>query len=110
MNKIVIALCAYFAAAEPIELTASSFVETVIDVDGNYMSDRGTFVKFYAPWCAHCETLVPIWEELDEFSGEELAVAKMNCITEENKHFCKFLGVTSFPTVLYYPPNGEFKG
>ena len=88
MNKIIITMCAYFAAAEPVDLTASSFAETVVDANGNYMSDVGTFVKFYAPWCGHCKKLAPAWAEFSDLAGDELTVAKVDCTTDDNKTLC----------------------
>ena len=89
MNKIFVALCAYMVAAEPVALTASSFEETVINKEGAYMSDHGTFVKFYAPWCGHCKKLAPVWAEYSDAVGEELTVAKVDCTLDENKSFCR---------------------
>ena len=53
----------YVKASESIwNLDAENFEEVVISrLDG-----KGWFVKFYAPWCQHCQALAPIWDKLAE--------------------------------------------
>lgn len=37
------------------------------------------FVKFYAPWCGHCKTLAPIWEELGQNLKGKINVGSVDC-------------------------------
>ncbi|KAL9186240.1 hypothetical protein ACHAXT_005478 [Thalassiosira profunda] len=62
-------------------------------------------VKFYAPWCGHCKTLAPIWEDLDERLQEENAqdgilVAKVDA-TKETQLANRFK-IQSYPTLKYF--------
>ena len=40
------------------ELTGESFQDVV--------AQGTTFVKFFAPWCGHCQRLAPTWQQLAE--------------------------------------------
>eukprot|EP00584_Thalassiosira_punctigera_P002054 CAMPEP_0172527584 /NCGR_PEP_ID=MMETSP1067-20121228/2231_1 /TAXON_ID=265564 ORGANISM="Thalassiosira punctigera, Strain Tpunct2005C2" /NCGR_SAMPLE_ID=MMETSP1067 /ASSEMBLY_ACC=CAM_ASM_000444 /LENGTH=232 /DNA_ID=CAMNT_0013311347 /DNA_START=65 /DNA_END=763 /DNA_ORIENTATION=+ len=62
-------------------------------------------VKFYAPWCGHCKTLAPIWEQLDERLREDnpqdgIVVAKVDA-TKETQVANRFK-VQSYPTLKYF--------
>lgn len=71
---------------------------------------KTVFIKFYAPWCGHCQELAPAWERLGrEFTSEQGLIAEVDC-TQYSK-WCESLPqVVGFPTLLYGDPshNGLF--
>ncbi|CAG0917750.1 unnamed protein product [Notodromas monacha] len=57
------------------------------------------FVKFYAPWCSHCQRLAPVWDDLArslEFD-DKVNIAKVDC-TESNE-ICQSVNVKGYPTL-----------
>jgi len=53
-------------------------------------------VEFYAPWCGHCKTLAPIWEQL-AYNFDKINVAKLDA-TVETGVAARF-NVQGFPTI-----------
>lgn len=52
---------------------------------------------FYAPWCGHCKSLMPTWDQLSsQHSGH---MTKINC--DENKAMAEKHGVAGFPTIKF---------
>lgn len=71
------------------------------------VSDKGWFIKFYAPWCGHCKKLAPVWETLHQNNKDKpLNVGKVDCTTEEGKPLCSQFNIRGFPSLLYFPPAG----
>merc|ERR1711988_1323964 len=86
-------------------LSEGSFKETI--------SSGDTFIKFYAPWCGHCQKLAPVWDELaKKFEADsKVKIAKLDCT--QAKSVCHENDVQSYPTLTYFR-NGrmleEYKG
>lgn len=79
-------------------LTAESFQKLVTN------SQDPWFVKFYAPWCTHCQHLAPTWDQLAREMQNKLNIGEVNC--DEEPRLCKDARVSSYPT-LYYFRSGE---
>lgn len=66
-------------------------------------SGKPTLVEFFAPWCGHCKTLAPVYEELAqlfEFASDKVQIAKVDADSERD--LGKRFGVQGFPTLKWF--------
>jgi len=75
-------------------LTVESFGDSVASGD--------TFIKFYAPWCGHCQKLAPVWDDLAKAfeKDEKVKVAKVDCTKHQS--VCQEHEVRGYPTLAYF--------
>merc|ERR1711981_626997 len=73
-------------------------------VDGT----KDAFIKFYAPWCGHCKTLAPKWEEMaEEFKNDDsMVIAHYNV---DSNDLPGGFEVKGFPTMFWVPAGGSPK-
>lgn len=66
-------------------------------------------VEFYAPWCGHCKTLAPIYDNVAKaFAGEKnVVVAKVDA--DKWRGLGERFGVQGFPTLKYFPAGASGK-
>jgi protein disulfide-isomerase-like protein len=59
---------------------------------------------YFAPWCGHCKKLAPVWKDLaKEMKGSNVVIAKIDMTENE----IEGLKITGFPTIYFYPAEGE---
>ncbi|QSZ35698.1 hypothetical protein DSL72_006820 [Monilinia vaccinii-corymbosi] len=77
-----------------VSLTAESFQNLVT------MSQDPWFIKFYAPWCHHCQAMAPNWTQLAKEMRGKLNVGEVNC--EAEGRLCKDVRVQGYPTIHFF--------
>ncbi|CAG9561276.1 unnamed protein product [Danaus chrysippus] len=79
---------------------SSSRVLELSDKFIDISKDGVWFVKFYAPWCAHCRRIEPIWAHVAQaLYNTPIKVAKVDCtrFSAVATHF----KVRAFPTIMF---------
>lgn len=105
-----------WAKSEPVPPTALPG-EVVVVVGATFDaivmdSAKGVLIEFYAPWCGHCKSLVPKYEELARNFAETdtVAIAKMDATANEMSAANQALfKVEGFPTIFFAPPGAKKK-
>ncbi|TDZ22532.1 Protein disulfide-isomerase erp38 [Colletotrichum orbiculare MAFF 240422] len=91
------ALAATAAAKSAVlDLIPSNFDDVVLK------SGKPTLVEFFAPWCGHCKSLAPVYEELASAfeSSKDVQIAKVDADAERD--LGKRFGVQGFPTLKWF--------
>eukprot|EP01090_Pellita_catalonica_P000053 TRINITY_DN10037_c0_g1_i1.p1 TRINITY_DN10037_c0_g1~~TRINITY_DN10037_c0_g1_i1.p1 ORF type:complete len:521 (+),score=88.70 TRINITY_DN10037_c0_g1_i1:59-1564(+) len=99
---------------EVAEVNAGFESEYVYDLtSSNYDNLIGNgevwMIKYYAPWCGHCQALAPAWDEFGRRSletsvqhGSEMVdvnVGRVNC--EDEPQICQNEGISGYPTLQF---------
>ncbi|KAI1319329.1 thioredoxin-like protein [Xylariaceae sp. FL0255] len=77
-----------------ISLTAESFQNLVT------MTQEPWFIKFYAPWCHHCQAMASNWQQMAKEMKGKLNVGEVNCDAESR--LCKDVHLKGYPTILFF--------
>ncbi|KAF8806810.1 protein disulfide isomerase [Phlegmacium glaucopus] len=66
-------------------------------------TNDSTIVAFVAPWCGHCQKLVPELSTAALGLYPLISVYAVDCDADKNKKLCSEQGVQGFPTIKLFP-------
>ncbi|KAA0167277.1 hypothetical protein FNF27_07360 [Cafeteria roenbergensis] len=96
------------AAARVVNLDDSSFQRAVGE-------SSALLVKFYAPWCSHCQAMAPevdalpaALEGLTNVNGDPTTVARVDCTSPASHETCTSLRVGGYPTVKLFTRDSAY--
>ena len=69
----------------------------------NNSNNTKTLVLFYAPWCGHCKTTKPIWNQVKKENKTDINMVEIDCDEEKNKKIVEMHNIQGFPTIKYLP-------
>lgn len=87
----------YPSSSNVIDLTSSNFDRLVLN------SDEIWVVEFYAPWCGHCQQLVPEYQKAANALKGVVKVGAVNA--DDDKELGGKYGVRGFPTIKIFGAN-----
>jgi len=81
-------------------VVGKTFDEIVMDTSKDVM------IEFYAPWCGHCKSLAPKYEELGKMFADEptVVIAKIDATENDTP-----VNIRGFPTIMFYPADAKDK-
>ncbi|RYO77487.1 hypothetical protein DL762_009224 [Monosporascus cannonballus] len=77
-----------------VSLSAESF-QTLVT-----MTQEPWFIKFYAPWCHHCQAMASNWQQLAKEMKGKLNIGEVNCDVESR--LCKDVRLRGYPSILFF--------
>ncbi|KHN72778.1 Protein disulfide-isomerase TMX3 [Toxocara canis] len=89
---------------------ATNVPSQVIELNDKFLQVKQEgmwFVEFYAPWCAHCKRLMPIWEHVGHALADRsslVKVAKLDCTRYTTA--ASALNIRGYPTIIFFR-NGQ---
>ncbi|XP_014470673.1 PREDICTED: thioredoxin domain-containing protein 5 isoform X2 [Dinoponera quadriceps] len=79
----------------------NGLLELTEDTFEKHISSGHHFVKFYAPWCGHCQKLAPTWDELANSlrHDDAVSISKIDCT--QYRSACGQFDIMGYPTLLW---------
>lgn len=92
-----------------VHLTTKEFKEKVFNYEKNkewkYEGELPAIIDFYADWCGPCKMVAPILHDIAKDYSGKLMVYEVD--TDREQELASAFGISSIPTLLFVPKNGQ---
>lgn len=80
----------------------NGLLELTEDTFDKHVSTGHHFIKFYAPWCSHCQQLAVTWEELANSlrNDKSVSIAQVDCTA--HRSLCEQSNIKGYPSLLWF--------
>uniref|UniRef100_A0A1J3DFM3 Protein disulfide-isomerase n=1 Tax=Noccaea caerulescens TaxID=107243 RepID=A0A1J3DFM3_NOCCA len=87
---------------EPVKVVVADSLDDMV-----FNSGKNVLLEFYAPWCGHCQKLVPILDEVavSYQSDPSVVIAKLDATTNDFPR--ETFDVKGFPTIYFRSASGN---
>jgi thioredoxin len=90
-------------------LTKETFRTKVFDFSAGkewkFAGSLPAIIDFYADWCGPCKIIAPFMERIQAESAGKVDVYKVN--TEQEQELSAMFGISSIPSILFIPMEGQ---
>jgi thioredoxin len=90
-------------------LTLETFKEKIFDWEANkeweFKGEKPCIIDFYADWCGPCKMVAPVLEQLSQEYEGKIDIFKVD--TEDQPQLAGLFNVSSIPTILFVPKEGQ---
>jgi protein disulfide-isomerase A1 len=105
LDQTVVGKYAGFKKSEPIPESNDGPVKVVVGKQFEeivFDKTKDVLLEFYAPWCGHCQKLVPIYDELGTSfkDSKNVVIAKIDATANS---YPESISVRGFPTIMLFP-------
>ena len=73
------------------------------EVETKVMGNKPALVLFYADWCGHSKTMMPVWQQLKDMLSQSGGIDVLDLEHGRNAEEIKSHGVRGFPELRLYP-------
>ncbi|MDR2234389.1 MAG: thioredoxin [Tannerella sp.] len=98
------------SSGEIVVLNKADFLEKVFNYEKQsdewiYEGNKPCIIDFYADWCGPCKIVAPIMKELATEFKDNIIFYKIDVDVE--KELAAVFGISSIPTILFIPVEGQ---